>query len=57
MDASADEASRVERDERSVADREWRVPEDLFPEGHDDPWLRGDAPLDGELYPLPAGLP
>jgi len=56
MDVSADEASR-EAGEEGRADREWWVPGDLFPEDYDDPWLRGDQPLDGELYPLPAGLP
>jgi hypothetical protein len=33
------------------------VPEDLLPEGYDDPLLRGAEPLDGELFPLPVGLP
>jgi hypothetical protein len=56
MDVSADEASREVGEEVS-ADRKWWVPGDLFPEDYDDPWLRGDQPLDGELYPLPAGLP
>jgi hypothetical protein len=57
VNESADEAGRDEGFERGSSDREWRVPEDLFPEGYDDPWLRGELPLDGELFPLPVGLP
>jgi hypothetical protein len=39
--------------------REWAMPEDLWPEGFDDPWAaNGDEPWDPEHpFQYPVGLP
>ena len=57
MQRGSYERTTEPEDDLATPDREWWIPSDLVPDGHDDPWVRGDQAYDAELFPLPAGLP